>query len=466
MMNEMIPPPLPPKTRGGNSCSTTAVVGAGAGAVAVAGAGATVFVRPNVQVHSTRDSVTNAYTSYTSTSSTTVNGDHLGTGIGGHVVKIKINPENGELKTSPTPIITSVQLNSHKSKEETPGSPTSVVRISIGDNQQQQHHQSISPEEMRGGSDRTSAYFFCNGGISAVMSSGQCSPSDTLDSGTCSDLDGTPPPLPKKKSVTVTVIGAQHKRASSLTSSGADPDSASGSDNESNISCDSLNSNDLNNHEGIEIPTPPPLIRQNSKNTSSSAFLPQGLLKDIRDRSAKLSQPTINLTDVKETICNTIEIIEHRQSVIKSPEPSVLRTSPVFVSESTYEERQEQKKSAVVVHATEKSNRVYTYETDKYYKFHLNEHAVDTENDTPASSKFTEEDESFAGYRDLLGGDGASTIRSAKGTVRGVKNRVRAGIATFLQINDATTKVRAFLIYIGSAKHRKKNFLVKNDFLQ
>ncbi|CAH2013488.1 unnamed protein product [Acanthoscelides obtectus] len=32
---------------------------------------------------------------------------------------------------------------------------------------------------------------------------------------------------------------------------------------------------------------------------------------------------------------------------------------------------------------------------------------------------------------------GPSTIRSAKGTVRGVKNRVRAGIATFLQINNS-----------------------------
>jgi glutaredoxin domain-containing cysteine-rich protein 1 len=83
-----------------------------------------------------------------------------------------------------------------------------------------------------------------------------------------------------------------------------------------------------------------------------------------------------------------------------------------------------------------------------FYKFHLNEH-LSEDNDAPA--KAVVEDETFAGYRDLLG-DGASTIRSAKGTVRGVKNRVRAGIATFLQINSVSkvrtpTPIFPFAIY-------------------
>lgn len=53
-----------------------------------------------------------------------------------------------------------------------------------------------------------SHYYFNQ--YNGIMSSGQMSPSDTLDSGTCSDLDGTPPPFMKKKNVggvSVTLIG-------------------------------------------------------------------------------------------------------------------------------------------------------------------------------------------------------------------------------------------------------------------
>ena len=54
---------------------------------------------------------------------------------------------------------------------------------------------------------------------------------------------------------------------------------------------------------------------------------------------------------------------------------------------------------------------------------------------------------SFMGVRVTVDGDEATaassseTIRSNRGTVRGVKNRVRAGIATF-QLKDSTQKVR------------------------
>lgn len=58
------------------------------------------------------------------------------------------------------------------------------------------------------GRSSPSHYYFNQ--FNGIMSSGQMSPSDTLDSGTCSDLDGTPPPLTKKKNgsgVSVTMIG-------------------------------------------------------------------------------------------------------------------------------------------------------------------------------------------------------------------------------------------------------------------
>lgn len=81
---------------------------------------------------------------------------------------------------------------------------------------------------------------------------------------------------------------------------------------------------------------------------------------------------------------------------------------------------------------------VVVIDTDMFYNFHMNENVNDSE---VSISKVVETD-SFAGFKNILD-DGCTTIRSAKGTVRGVKNRVRAGIATFLQINS-TEKVSIF----------------------
>ncbi|EFA01871.1 glutaredoxin domain-containing cysteine-rich protein CG12206 [Tribolium castaneum] len=221
-------------------------------------------------------------------------------------------------KTRSPPASTPVQHSLQSSH-----SPSHVVKIRINPTEEVSCPPciriSVNSSEMM-----SRPYFFYN-----VMSSGQTSPSDTLDSGTCSDLDGTPPP---KKNTSVTLI--QHQRTASLTDS-------------DNDSCDS----------GKASPKP----------------LPQTLLQDIR-----------------------------KSVVVKS-----------------YEERKEEQKEVKPI-----------LDTDMFYKFHLNEH-VSEDNDVPK----VVEDETFAGYKDLLG-DGAATIRSAKGTVRGVKNRVRAGIATFLQINS------------------------------
>ncbi|CAB0011567.1 unnamed protein product, partial [Nesidiocoris tenuis] len=71
---------------------------------------------------------------------------------------------------------------------------------------------------------------------------------------------------------------------------------------------------------------------------------------------------------------------------------------------------------------------------DDYLVFHLNEKDFDK-----CPSRISEEQTTFAGRRSLEGE--SATIRSARGTIRGVKNRVRAGIATFLSIN--TTKNRS-----------------------
>ena len=57
----------------------------------------------------------------------------------------------------------------------------------------------------------------------------------------------------------------------------------------------------------------------------------------------------------------------------------------------------------------------------------------------------TDDDLSFVGIRDILSVEKAGTIRSVKGTVRGVRNRVRAGITTYLQ--GKTSKVLFFYIF-------------------
>ncbi|XP_069696984.1 uncharacterized protein [Periplaneta americana] len=462
------------------------------------------------------------------------NGDH-------HVVKIRINPGDDAISTTQYPAVqqypslcSKPQVSSFGKQETqsltlqqthyTSSPAEGCIRISVSSNDIDQHHQH---EEMvrrspapgastsnpgsfiKSQPERSNPYFFYGSFPSngMVISSGQSSPSDTLDSGTCSDLDGsTPPPLPKKKSpaatVTVTVNGGRHRRTGSLTSSGAEVDS---DDDGSNISCDSLNSSDLNGvtsiieeihqgrkeinefvkekHSGVieEIkgmdvqkivkpptpPTPPTYQKVNSNIHPTGHSLPQGLLQDIRDRTAKLTivpSPCSTLTRKTRTWADdistksssnsqksgqqgnefkngnesfTISLFKHHDispTSTLSSSSSDDQSKRSIVEEKTYEERQ--KESAEKQASGSKLvNNGQSFDTDRFYTFHLNEHVTDSK-DT-VEEKRIENEETFAGYRDLLQGkESSSTIRSAKGTVRGVKNRVRAGIATFLQLHS------------------------------
>ncbi|XP_016971823.1 glutaredoxin domain-containing cysteine-rich protein CG12206 [Drosophila rhopaloa] len=99
---------------------------------------------------------------------------------------------------------------------------------------------------------------------------------------------------------------------------------------------------------------------------------------------------------------------------------------------------------------TKIDGRPLQYEADGYYTFHVHEHdnfrsfnsSSSTEYEAPTFPE-DPQDEDFAGYRDVRT-EGKhstnSTIRSAKGTVRGVKNRVRNGVATFLQLQQPNVK--------------------------
>jgi hypothetical protein len=541
------PPPLPPKTRksinissitGNNQDITTQVTPASRnttvfGVVTTEGS---AVLTPTESSHSDTLSFSfpevrslNLFSGQTIHTPTTslhsiTNGDH-------HVVKIRISPGDDAITSRsntqhpanlqqhqslcgkpPVSSLSKTQpqsLNFHTSHyTSTPAEGCIRINVGSSDAEHPQQHEemvrrsttSISGNFMKASTpERANPYFFYGSYSSngMVISSGQSSPSDTLDSGTCSDLDGsTPPPLPKKKSVansttkvTVTVNGGGHRRTGSLTSSGAEVDS---DDEGSNISCDSLNSSELNGESTVVQEARQDIKEIHEVNKVKSAetraemdmrmksptltnpprsgipsvehSLPQGLLQDIRDRTAKLTvvpSPGGTLTRKTRTWADELSSKSKKHYELKNGNDSIklnglkLKYSDIsptstlsdssddqskrsIVEEKTYEERQ--KETTEKQHASSSKTIKYgeKFDTDQFYKFHINEHMSDSK-DTNHENDI-ESEETFAGYRDLLQGkESSSTIRSAKGTVRGVKNRVRAGIATFLQLHD--TKV-------------------------
>ncbi|XP_011873066.1 PREDICTED: glutaredoxin domain-containing cysteine-rich protein CG31559-like [Vollenhovia emeryi] len=302
---------------------------------------------------------------------------------------------------------------------------------------------------------RSSACFYYNSYhqsplSSMVMSSGQCSPSDTLDSGTCSDLDGTPPPLPKKKNAsTVILSNSTHNRTGSLTSSGAEVDS---DDNESNISCDSLNGAEVNG-EASEYRvhgTPKDLeetagavgklgrvtLANGADDTIEKSSGGQRHQVSITELGCAAPRSPVSSASVSPSPSGTSSLSKASSTPrVRSPEPAIEQnghSSPV-IKERTYEERKQREQERIEQECanatqTRSTGHKYLYEDDRYYNFHVNELRDDNKNSN-GEHGVAENDECFAGYKI----HDKEAIRSAKGTVRGVKNRVRAGIATFLQ---------------------------------
>ncbi|XP_045520123.1 glutaredoxin domain-containing cysteine-rich protein CG31559-like [Pieris brassicae] len=390
------------------------------------------------------------------------------TANGPHVVTIRINTDTDKPKA---PKISSVHLKSDVEFDTFKSSDAnkknnSLVRLNV-----EESRPKILEAEEFAKVDKA-PYIYCNSYVNPmtnmIMSSGQCSPSDTLDSGTCSDLDGTPPPIPKKKlskstkkSVSVTVI-------SSIRNQGE----LDFEDNDSNISCDSLNSSELNgsmhadesHSEDVskkEKKQSPEPLQTFAKVNNKDSFLPQGLLQDIRDRTAKLTTVDIesdssderqrevsqnineNANIPKESAQLTSFLLvsqynnELKKNSSESPERETQSLKSPVITETPYEERKnlEKMKEDQICYSS------HYFDTDKFYDFHLNEKqfddvsvkSVSVKNECPES-----EMEYFAGIKDFKSEEAPSTIRSSKGTIRGVKNRVRAGIATFLQMQTTT----------------------------
>lgn len=249
--------------------------------------------------------------------------------------------------------------------------------------------------------------------------SGQCSPSSTMDSGTCSDMENTmettPPPLPKKNSAKNKGITLKyttgHIRRGSFTDS---------EESESSLSCDSLNSGDIIVVNKMSNPpirmTPMTALndfdKDNDDNESTKLIcLPDSLLRDIRDRSNNkfCASELITMTKSEQNGMDNNKIVYNRVKI---------KSDTTSTTSDTY-----------------KNSKIY--ENDKFYKFHINESVLNVIDEI--SPQNIHADESFAGYKDI--NSRTSTIRSSKGTVRGVKNRVRNGIATFLQMQHSNVKV-------------------------
>ncbi|XP_049547748.1 glutaredoxin domain-containing cysteine-rich protein CG31559-like [Anopheles darlingi] len=208
------------------------------------------------------------------------------------------------------------------------------------------------------------------------------------------------------------------------------------------------------NCTGPELP-----IRKYRNLARSCSGLPDSLLAAIRGNrprvydEAKLAQLTVPAApaaayDKEDELINTTRSIlmdkinslhagtQRDQLLPAANNPSTQHTINDFATDAST--------------ASNNQMRGSFFESDRYYKFHIHERSnaesngADSDGVSQAGGSSSleitpsviDDDESFAGLKDLT--SGTSTIRSNKGTVRGVKNRVRNGIATFLQMQQTT----------------------------
>ncbi|XP_073830111.1 uncharacterized protein [Musca autumnalis] len=328
----------------------------------------------------------------------------------------------------------------------------------------------------------------------STMSSGQFSPCDTLDSGTGSDLESqnhtphTPTAhllLPNKKSSTnglemhlktTKVRVSQHANGNSKDKHNCNSSSYTDSEESeaSSLSCDSLHSNEFM-RQSSQSPTIQNKLSSPSRKVLGS-FLPDSLLRDIKN--LKLNNTEYEAENENEEDEDHIEqrVKAHKQRSESTYEP--ISSQDYMMAQNDYVQtrntvNQENASTNSAKRASMPSKTFVLnqedgtfidmkmnsmprkYEADKYYNFHVNEHEnfrsfgnnnnsgfpeSGSESLSEYESRSSLHDDVFAGYKDLRCGSATSTIRSNKGTVRGVKNRVRNGIATFLQLQQPNMK--------------------------
>lgn len=365
-----------------------------------------------------------------------------------------------------------------------------------------------------------------------MSKSGQCSPttSDTLDSGTGSDLETTSTTnnnsytLPTSLTLT-NAVSKSMRKFGDLTLDGQrrlkshssnDSYNTDSEESESSLSCDSLNSSEIMRmkHNTTNIirslpfansvseclePTEGTIITSDENNVTKINFLPRSLLRDIRDRSMTIGKnqsstddvafPHLNTSNTNSSNsshisddtdecnndtnayrnggCNkTIIVHSHLKECNNTPIMTTTTTSASYTNEPfnlhhrrdntinndfdhlfTTNGKSVDPLRRVMQNGNETTRNIY--ENDKYISFHLNERVDNNATMGRDSHDRPKDDDSFAGYRDIRASAVASTIRSSKGTIRGVKNRVRNGIATFLQMQQTNVKVRWFFFSLS-----------------
>lgn len=303
-----------------------------------------------------------------------------------------------------------------------------------------------------------------------MSKSGQCSPtSDTLDSGTGSDLETTPTSnggsytLPTSLSLTNAVTKSMRKfsdldlanerRLKSPASN--DSYNTDSEESESSLSCDSLNSSEImrlkNSTTTIiralpfsssECPGEGTIFTSDENNVTKINFLPHSLLRDIRDRTLAKNQ--------LDTFAHPSDAYRSKTIIVNSHLNECNSTSASYEPFNLHQQRDTNNEFDHLfppngepidpLRRDTRRNRT-NYENDKYISFHLNESVDEAAASERAARDKLSDDDTFAGYRDIRASSVASTIRSSKGTIRGVKNRVRNGIATFLQMQQTNVKV-------------------------
>ncbi|KAK4016690.1 hypothetical protein OUZ56_031653 [Daphnia magna] len=246
-------------------------------------------------------------------------------------------------------------------------------------------------------------YYFANRGCVNQKSSDEVS---TLDSGLSSDTEGfTPPPLPRR---------VNKKAVAELLD-----------DSQSDVSADSLALHDDAQTDLTSLASSIEVSPATARKTAKA--LPSNLLTEIRTKAVKLHhyQQPQSVKELGKVLDTQLKLQRSKSSSVP---PSRSRSlvlpipQPLAAAPSSFDP------------------------ADAYYqRFHMceyvdigsakNNNNNNNNNNSQQHPESPVDDLSFVGLKDILNVEkSGQTIRSHKsGTVRGVRNRVRAGITTFLQ---------------------------------
>ena len=284
----------------------------------------------------------------------------------------------------------------------------------------------------------------------ASITSGNSSPSEVGDSGVCSEHD-TPPPRSR--------LSQRHHLLSS------------DSDNESSVSSDSMHdlhrSGEEHDHNDMSYSVVPSIVKQQNYNNGQKRRvrhnfiphrirLPDSLLREICEKSRQMKKR---------------RQMTWRDSggVEGSIPPSADRNHLNSRSGRNYSSSR--RNSYSNIHALDQST-LSLAASSRFSSTNSLFIEEDSFNESPSSAFYNITDSSnrslfeclekgagigFAGLKDIYSlQQQESTIRSYKGTVRGVKNRVRAGIATFM--SDHQNLKVSYIVFPLSSQESMQNY--------